>query len=127
VSDEWTEIAKDCLRAANSLKETGHYRSAVSRAYYAAFSMVVAKLTAAQVSFEMDREGPSHSRLPDMVRMNLPGLKTWQRRDAAAMLRVLYRARLDADYSSVKIFGRNEARESVQQAWLIFRRLGVET
>lgn len=96
----WRDIAMENEEAAKELLRAGRFRSAVSRAYYAAYATVTGKLVDAGAIPRTDESNPSHKALPLMVEGNLPGLSPWQRRDLKATTRRLYNTRLDADYRS---------------------------
>ena len=100
LSIAWDAAASDALGAAEALRRSGHFRSCVSRAYYAASSYVAASLVLDPgVVFRDGRQGPPHETLPDllgerMVARMAPRAVSSIRRD----LRVLYAARITADY-----------------------------
>lgn len=96
----WRDIATENEEAAKELLRTGRFRSAVSRAYYAAYASVTGRLVESGAVPKSGVANPSHKALPLMVEGNLPGLAAWQRRDLKAATRRLYEMRLDADYRS---------------------------
>lgn len=65
----WRDIAQDNFRAAVSLYDGGHYRSATSRFYYAAFSLITGELIQrnARGDFTGGRGTPGHAQLPGLV------------------------------------------------------------
>ena len=87
----WRDIAMENENAAKQLNRSGLYRSAISRAYYAAYAAVVGHLV---FSGAVGERGPSHKALPIMVEGNVRGLRDWQRRDLKAITRRLYEARV---------------------------------
>ena len=101
----WRDIATENENAAKQLHR-GLYRSAVSRAYYAAYAAVVGRLVA---SGAVSDHNPSHKDLPVMVEGNVPGLSDWQRRDLKAITRRMYDARLGADYRATMEVGARTA------------------
>ena len=44
MSDAWADMASDSYQAADELFASGRWRSAISRAYYAGYSIVSARL-----------------------------------------------------------------------------------
>jgi len=106
----WRDIAAENETAAKQLNRAGLYRSAVSRAYYAAYAAVVGRLSAAGAVSERN---PSHRALPVMVEGNISGLRDWQRRNLKAITRRLYNARLEADYRGDVVVGVEMARQSL--------------
>lgn len=117
----WLEVARDSRKAANVLTTDKYFRSAVSRAYYAAYSKVSQELADAGLNFPADREGPSHSKLRPMVESNLTTLGDERKRIALSrILGQLYALRIFADYSpSTKVEGR-EAREAASLMKKVF-------
>ena len=93
----WQEMSLDNLQAAKTLTGEGRLRSAVSRSYYAAYCAVTAALAARGVGFARGWNNPAHEQLPDLVSNNLP-LSPDRRRRLRKALRILRRAREDADY-----------------------------
>jgi len=96
--DPWKCAAVDNYGAAIELKKCRRWRSAVSRAYYAAYSQLSGRLRELDVSMPAGREGPSHGSLPDLVKSNLTILRAQDRPRLASRLRDLYRLRVVADY-----------------------------
>jgi uncharacterized protein (UPF0332 family) len=96
--DPWKSVALDSYGAALELNKGRHWRSAVSRAYFAAFSMVSGCLREIGVAMPTGREGPSHGGLADLVESNLTMLRAQDRPRLASRLRNLYRLRIVADY-----------------------------
>lgn len=73
--DTWLDVARDAREAANRLVTEDHYRSAVSRAYYAAYSKVTYELVAtAGLPMPPDREGPSHGRIRPVIQSSMPNM-----------------------------------------------------
>lgn len=109
----WQDMASENETAARHLQRSGFPRSAASRAYYAVYAGVADRLAAAgQVGFGTDeRAGPSHASLPVLCENNVPGLKSWERRDLKACARRLYRRRIEADYLPATDIGNVTVRE----------------
>jgi uncharacterized protein (UPF0332 family) len=130
---DWQKLGTDCLRTTQKLLELSrstrsdsHLRSLVSRAYYAVFSVAAFKL-AQKVTFREGREGPTHAALPKLVKSNLTALAVSERRDLSRIIRRLYSARLDADYSPGITVDLHSARQAYFQALDAFRFLGVQS
>jgi uncharacterized protein (UPF0332 family) len=100
VSDAWSEAAQDALNAARELKERAHYRSSVSRAYYAVYAYVAAALVLKPgVTFREARDGPAHESLADVAARHLrDDLVRQMVTRVRAGISAMYNARLLADY-----------------------------
>lgn len=109
----WRDIATENEEAAKELLRAGRFRSAVSRAYYAAYAIVTGKLVEAGAVPKTGESNPSHKALPLMVEGNLPGLSAWERRDLKSTTRRLYSTRIDADYRSTTDVDRGTAVQSL--------------
>jgi len=101
----------------------GLFRSAVSRAYYAAYAAVTARLVQSGAVHRLDSANPSHRALPAMVEGNLSGLADWQRRDLKSTTRRLYETRLDADYRARVEVDREVAVRSLRELAVTMRLL----
>lgn len=120
----WREIAIDGLHAAGELSRLGRHRSSVSRAYYAAFAALTARLTEAGLSFGGD-EGPAHSAVPELIQSNMPRLRVNERRALKGLFTQLYENRLDADYhASITVDGKS-ATLSLRCVGFVFQILGI--
>ena len=111
----WADISVECEVAAKQLLRSGCYRSSTSRAYYAVYSAITDRLVAAGVVPETDADNPSHKSLPEMIESNVPGLRSWQRRDLKTSTRRLYQLRIDADYRARALVAIAEATESLAE------------
>lgn len=120
LSEKWEGVGEDCLRAAGALLREGHFRSSVSRSYYAAYAFVAGQLVD-EPSFSLpeDRDGPSHA-LPALIGAHLSQKLG---RGAVKLLRSkvggLYDARIDSDYFPRSNITREMALEAVQDAAFI--------
>lgn len=94
----WGDVAQEAAHAALVLRERGHNRSCVSRAYYAAYSRVTAALWNAGMEFPVQRPGPEHKPLPRLINDRLGRMKRDDRWALARNVRTLYRLRRTADY-----------------------------
>jgi uncharacterized protein (UPF0332 family) len=121
----WAVVGRDNLLAAERLLRAAHYRSAVSRAYFAGFAAATSVLAAKKVSFPGRREGPAHERLPRMLLNNMGDYSLVVRRRAGRVLNALYDERIAADYYPGISVDRQSALYAVRDASLILRDLGV--
>jgi len=110
----WRDISIENELAAIALLKGKHWRSCISRAYYAVYAAVAGLLKDQGLSFGGGaRDNPSHSNLPALVESNLSGLNQWQRRDLKSAARQLYSHRLDADYDDRATITMSLARQAV--------------
>ena len=69
MKNNWAKMSLDAYEASKLLHHSGHYRSAISRAYYAACSAMVAELSDAKgIRFGHGGTNPSHAKLPLMIK-----------------------------------------------------------
>jgi len=109
----WHELANDSRQAATLLFRKEHYRS-ISRAYYAAYSAVVGVLCkVAALRRPVDRQGPAHAKVPQLIRAHWPVAEQRKRHMLAHLLQELYRMRLRADYHPDDVVDKEEARLAV--------------
>jgi uncharacterized protein (UPF0332 family) len=115
----WEELSRDCLQAAKRLAEVGHFRSSISRAYYAAYCAIAGASVARGVSFAHGWNNPAHDQLTGIVASHL-SLRRWTRRRMVSRTRLLRRAREDADYRPRAFSGPEVARDCLQIAsWIL--------
>jgi uncharacterized protein (UPF0332 family) len=101
--------------AAEALLRDGHYRSSVSRAYYAAYCAATHEIVQKLTTFSYGRKNPSHERVPTYIQNNLT--ITQSKKDAINTLVVLLRLfREDADYRPYLPVDEQIARECVRAA-----------
>jgi uncharacterized protein (UPF0332 family) len=122
---KWHELAQDSLAAAGELTRSGRHRSAVSRAYYAAFAAATMRLHSAGVPFPADWDGPAHRDLPRLIEMNLPRPDLGKRRKLKQLVQNLYNTRISADYKPGHSIGSVEARSAVNYAGMVLKSLEV--
>ena len=126
MSSSWFELASDARKAASRLV-SDHYRSCLSRAYYAAYAKVTHALAAAPgVTFPPNREGPNHpgetgtGGIRRLVETGMPNLNQAQRLKLSELIGRLYTLRIFADYRpSVEVDAR-DAREAISIITTIF-------
>lgn len=125
--DSWQEIALSSYDASKRLQMTGHWRSSVSRSYYAAYAAITNELSGAKgVSFRHG-DNPSHAQLKALVEHHLSRKKfsDIKRHEVKKSINNLYKARLEADYMPNRAFSQTEARDALRQAGTVFRILGL--
>jgi uncharacterized protein (UPF0332 family) len=94
----WGDLAQDNTLAANEVFRAGRWRSCVSRAYYAVYSAVTAKLVEQGVTMPKSQQNPKHGSLPNLIGHNLVSLKHGVRWQLADSIDKLYKLRIIADY-----------------------------
>lgn len=111
------------IRAAQLVRDerAAHYRSSVSRSYYAAYCAVVDRLPA-RATFAHGRANPGHDECIKLV-MNIGAVDPAIRREIYRRLRILYKARTDADYRPSRTVERSEAIDALRDARAIIDRL----
>ena len=121
----WQEIGRSNFGAAVSLYDSGHYRSTVSRFYYAAFSLVTGGLVQRNAvgDFTGGRGTPGHAQLPGLVETHFTQFSQARLDNFTRLLRSLYAARIAADYSLQRV-DRQSARDAYTAAKKIFDHLG---
>lgn len=120
----WQEIGKSNFRAANELYSAGHYRSSVSRFYYAAFSLLTYELTRKGVTFRAGRQTPAHAEVAELIVAHLTQFTETRRFALVRSTQRLYRLRLDADYFERRL-DRQTAQTARREAEKVFRYFGV--
>jgi uncharacterized protein (UPF0332 family) len=117
-------MSQESLASAKTLAAEGRLRNSVSRAYYAAYAAVTGELTARGMSFAHGWNNPAHEQVPDLVGNNLPlpQATRWRLRKA---MRILRRAREDADYRPGVSVDRSLATDCLRFAILVMEALGV--
>lgn len=127
IARAWQTVGHDHLAAAQSCRRAGHFRSSVSRSYYAAYAFLSAALIKKDtVSFQISRDGPTHAQLPNLIRDHLnqefgsASLKLIRQNITA-----LYNLRVLADYYPQKTVGEDYAIEALQLATAIEKKVGM--
>jgi uncharacterized protein (UPF0332 family) len=119
--ENWLAVARSARGAANRLVADDHHRSAVSRAYYAAYSKVTHELVAlAGLPMPQGREGPSHRRIRPIIESSMPNMVQAKRDKLSEMLGRLYTLRIEADYQPSVEVGATEGREAISIMKTIF-------
>jgi len=122
----WQEIGESNFKAASELYSAGHYRSCVSRFYYAAFIVLTNELIqrGAAADFRDNRATPGHAQLPRLVQTHFIHMSAARRNNLVSSLIALYADRIAADYSRQRVDKRS-ARTSFTTAKKIFDYLEV--
>jgi uncharacterized protein (UPF0332 family) len=119
----WDDIGKNTRKAAQLLKDA-HFRSCVSRSYYAAFSVLNQRLLRHERPARL-YETHSHRRLPDLIEAHLLRRNPQTRRSLRTTVVRLYAARLDADYRLSRTIDQAVALNALRDAKSVFQALGV--
>ena len=121
----WQEIGRSKFEAAVSLCDSGHYRSVVSRFYYAAFSLITGGLIQRSAAADLTggRGTPGHAQLPSLVETHFAQFSQARLDNFTRLLRSLYAARIASDYSLQRV-DRQSARDAYTAAKKIFDYLG---
>jgi uncharacterized protein (UPF0332 family) len=120
MAETWLNLARDARRSANRLLINDHFRSCLSRAYYAAYSKVTHVLAATPgVNFPQNREGPNHpgelgtGGIRRLIETAMPNMQQDQRVKLSELVGRLYTLRIDADYKPSANVEAREARAAV--------------
>ena len=121
VPENWLDIAGDARKSASTLLTEDHYRSAVARAYYAAYSKITHSLVSvAGLPMPPGREGPSHSRIGRIFETSMPHMTQAKRDKLSELLGRLYTLRIDADYRPSIPIGIRDARAAISLMTTVF-------
>lgn len=121
MAETWLELARDARKAASTLVIQDRYRSAVARAYFAAFSKLTHELVVtAGLPMPPGREGPSHARIRPIIQTNMPHMTQNKRHKLSELIGRLYTLRIDADYKPSSNVGITEARAAISMMTTVF-------
>ena len=98
----WFEMSRDSLRAARLAHNHGHRRSAVSRAYYAAYAALAGVFDeTGGIDFRYEGNNPGHRQLLALTANNLDPRKfnKTKRQEIKRHLKTLQAMRINADYN----------------------------
>ena len=124
----WQEAASDGFRSAEQLLELGHYRSCVSRAYFAMYASCTHRLIEMGYrDFGRSRPNPGHGQMLDMLENNVLGsdCSAVTVRRTMAQARMVQRGRITADYVPGQTIDRVIARNMVRASAAVLRVLGI--
>lgn len=123
MSQPWLDLARGARKATAVLVQE-HYRSAVARAYYAAYSKVTHELLAAGLTMPAGRDGPNHTggrgAIRPMIETSMPNMAPEKRVKLSELIGRLYTLRIDADYRPSTEVDAREAREAVSLMNTVF-------
>lgn len=119
----WPEMSKDALEAAKALLTEGRFRSAVSRAYYAAYCALTGEIVKAVSAFAGGWHNPPHADVPQYIQNNLAGFVGWERKRLARLIRTLRLFRENADYRPHQPVDQQTAKDCIRDAAAIQRML----
>ena len=111
----WQDLSDESRRAAQALHEGGMFRGSINRAYFAAYAAIAQHLEG-KVTFPQGRSNPPHAGLTRYVQNVLPGLSAGARRDIKHKVRVLYKARVSADYLPADSCDEKLAKHALREA-----------
>lgn len=118
----WREMSRECLQVAQQSFHDGRLRRSISSAYYAAYGAVTSRLVDQKVNFAHGWNNPAHDQLPDLILNNLSLPKSARYRLNKA-IRILRRAREDADYRPGASIDQALARDCLRNATRIIEAL----
>ena len=121
----WEEMRVECQRAGQSLKSQEHWRSSVSRSYYAAYCGVTGVLVQRGVTFPQGWGNPRHADLQRYITNCLLHVSEGKRHQVRRGVEVLWKARLDADYHPGVSFCERDARDALRVLHSVLRQLEV--
>jgi len=122
---DWRDLAKDHFQSAQTLLFAGHWRSAVSRAYYSSYCGVTWKaLQKGPLTFAVGYQNPSHEAIPGLIRNKCvtPGPEANSLIESCVLLRYF---RVEADYKPHISIDEGLARDVLREARLVLSALGV--
>ena len=126
--ERWYTLSRRVFSTAELAFADGDWRSAASRAYYAAYQAATGVCVAHgdAVKFPPQWNNPSHDQLPDLIRNN-GDLPVFERRRISQSLVSLRSSREDSDYRLGVTVEKPDALKCLQQTANILRLLGVLT
>lgn len=120
----WTELSLDQRRAARDLLRAGHWRSCVSRSYYAVYAALVARLLEVFPGpFRYDRKNPGHDEIRRNHLFRLSSRYSVKDLEQSQWILQLYRE--DADYRPHKSVDETTARTCFDECVRVTTILGV--
>jgi uncharacterized protein (UPF0332 family) len=116
-------MSLDALRAAEVLLREGHYRSSVSRSYYAAYCIATHEIVQKISTFSHGWNNPSHEKVPSYVQNNLT-LPQTKKDTVVTLIKTLRLFREDADYRPSISIDEQVARDCIRDATAVQQVLG---
>ena len=124
----WREIGVANFDAGIVLYDDAkQYRSAVSRFYYAVFSILTDELIGrnAKPDFKDNRDTPGHAQLARLIEVYFGHFSDEKKKNLIGYVKRLYRDRIVADYSQLRV-DQQSAKGSYRSAEKIFAYLEVK-
>ena len=121
----WRELSEDSLRAAEALLREGHYRSSVSRSYYAASCAATHETVQKLTTFSHGWKNPTHEKVPVYVQSNLT-MPLAQKVVVVNLINALRLFREDADYRPQVIIGAQAASNAIRDSRRVQKELWGE-
>ena len=123
----WQQVARQTKETAQLAYTAGHWRSAVSRAYYAAYQAATAVCVAHgdEEQFPQGWNNPTHEQLPELIQNN-GDISFTARRQITQRLVALRISRESADYRPGRTVDGVIALESLQRMISLLKILGDE-
>ena len=122
---QWLDLSTDSQKAAQKLLDNEHFRSSVSRSYYAAYCAVAGLLVDEKLTYSYNRNNPDYKNMPAYIKNNLQGIEREKRESAAKTYVMLWKARTDADYRPGRSCTRDTALNAMRASQRILRDLEV--
>jgi uncharacterized protein (UPF0332 family) len=113
------------FEAMKTLTKLKNRRSAISQAYYAAFSAVTFEVRKRVSDFPGGYEHPPHNQVGRYLRKHLVDYSHADRVDLRDAMMRLYEARVDADYRKDAVFSDRDVSTVVIDARYVMESLGV--
>lgn len=110
---EWRDLAKECRRAAAMARESGSFRAAVNRCYYALFSDIAHGALVSGWNMPMGWEGPHHDQVHEGGIVSAQfgrWLRPEEQGRLIALASELYKYRRIADYCPSVFMGEDDAK-----------------
>lgn len=121
----WATLGRENLKASRHAKEGQHWRTSVSRAYYAAFDALNEVLLRVENPPARYRTH-LHRQIPDLIKKHLTGFLVTGNRALRTTVTRLYKARLAADYDERVTHDDLVAQNALRDAYAIFHELAVD-
>ncbi len=121
----WRDMADESIKAARDLQESCP-RSAVSRSYYGAYQAATAFLLYRKQVPPDTREAWSHIETPNMLAVHLVevGVRRGVANNTTQKLKLLYKRRVDADYTSSFEITQTSAQDACKNAGYLINVVG---
>jgi uncharacterized protein (UPF0332 family) len=121
----WQEMSLECRKAAQHMIVAGHYRSSISRSYYAVYC-AVSHVLAEKFTFSHGGNNPSHTDLPNMILHNMSFLSQPRRWELRKTFLLLWKMRVEADYVPSAYLDRSTAVQALREAGSVQTLLGID-